>query len=148
MLRFDYRDIVVGILLAAAGVVFAGYALANYQLGTVRSMGPGMFPFALGVAQVTLGGVIAIGGLLRVGERPDLRIWTPLFVFGGIIAFGLLIKPFGLIPAVFALVLISSFAQLTFKPLRLVLLAVSACALAWAIFHAALGLPMPLFRGF
>lgn len=148
MLRFDYRDITVGILLAGGGIAFAWYALANYELGTVRRMGPGMFPFALGVVQVVLGAVIAIGGLLRSGHVPDLRFWTPLFVFGGIIAFGLLVRPFGLIPAVVALVIISAFAQLTFKPLTLLFLALAAAGMTWGIFHAALGLPMPLFAGF
>ena len=43
LLSRDYRDIIAGGLLMAAGVWMALYAQGTLDLGSVRRMGPGMF---------------------------------------------------------------------------------------------------------
>jgi len=146
MLSRDYRDIVGGLLLMAAGLAFSWYAAVSYDLGTLRRAGPGMFPMALGVVLAALGTATAIPAFFRRGSKPEIRIWTPLFVLSGVTAFSITIVPFGLLPAIVAVVVVSSFAELTIRPIRLLMLSGTLCLLAWGIFGLVLGLTVPLLR--
>ncbi|WP_312468681.1 MULTISPECIES: tripartite tricarboxylate transporter TctB family protein [Brucella] len=146
MLSRDYRDIVGGILLVALGLAFSWYAAANYELGTLRRMGPGMFPTSLGVVLAGFGLVIAIPAFFRPGVMPEIRVWTPIYVLLGVGAFALTIRPFGLIPAVLSVVVISSLAELRVKPLSLTILSTALCLIAWLVFRVGLGLPVAMFR--
>ncbi len=73
----DYRDIVGGMLVAAFGAAAALYSFAHYRLGSVVSMGPGMFPTALGGLLVVGGFLIAAGGVLRRGPAPTSSRSSP-----------------------------------------------------------------------
>ncbi len=146
MLSHDYRDIVGGTLLAVGGAAFAWYAAEYYNLGTMRRMGPGMFPMGLGVVLAILGISIVIPALLRRGTVPEIRTRTPLFVLGGVAAFALLIRPAGLFPAIIAAVVISSLADGKIRPLSLAVLCSSLCLVAWLTFSVGLGLPLHVAR--
>ena len=142
----DYRDIVGGLLLIVFGLAFTGYSAAHYALGTLRQMGPGMFPAGLGVVLALLGLLLFAGAMFRAGTVPQIRIWTPLFVLAGVVAFALSIRPLGLIPAVLAVTIISSFAELKIRPVSLGLLCLSLSLIAWVTFGLGLNLPIPMFR--
>lgn len=146
MLSHDYRDILGGVVLIAFGLAFSAYAFANYEMGTVNRMGPGMFPVALGVVLAAFGVMQAVPALFRTGKMPEIRIWTPLFVLSGVAAFALMIRPFGLLPAVLGVTLISSLAELKIRPVSLAILAGSLCLISWLIFRVGLGLPIPMYR--
>lgn len=146
MLSRDYRDIVGGLLLTAFGIAVAWYAAASYDLGTLRRMGPGMFPMALGVVLAAFGVLIAVPAFFREGTMPILRIWSPIFVLAGVAGFAILIRPFGLIPAILAVTIISSLAELKIRPVSLTILSASLCLIAWAIFRLGLRLPLPMFN--
>lgn len=146
MLSRDYRDIAGGALLIVVGLAFSFYAFANYELGTINRMGPGMFPMALGIILAAFGAMQAIPAFFRTGTMPEIRIWTPIFVLSGVAAFALMVRPFGLLPAVIAVVVISSFAELKIRPLSLLILTGSLCLMSWLIFSVGLGLPIPMFR--
>jgi Tripartite tricarboxylate transporter TctB family. len=142
----DIRDMAGGALLVVLGAGYALYALAHYQLGSVRSMGPGMFPVILGVLLAGLGSVIALPAAFRSGTAMDIRRRTPTFVLLAIAAFALLVRPFGLIPATVAVVGIAQLAERELPPLRIALLCAFAALLAWCIFGLALGLPMRMLH--
>lgn len=146
MLQRDYRDIVGGGLLTAAGLAFSWYAAESYDLGTFRRMGPGMFPMVLGVVLCVFGMALAVPAIFRWGAMPDIRVWTPLFVLSGVTAFAITIGPFGLLPAIIAVVVISSFAELRIRPFSTVMLCLALCVLAWGTFVQGLGLAIPIFR--
>lgn len=145
MLR-DYRDIAAGALLFIAGLIYAGYAAGRYELGTLRHMGPGMFPAALGVLLATFGILILLPALFRQGEQLAIRLLPPLFILAGVAAFALLIRPFGLIPAVLAVTIIASLAEREFHPVKAAALGAVLALIACLIFRVGLGLPIPLFR--
>ncbi|HRP78165.1 MAG TPA: tripartite tricarboxylate transporter TctB family protein [Aquamicrobium sp.] len=142
----DYRDIVGGALLTLSGLAFAFYAIARYDLGALRRMGPGMFPVGLGFVLALLGALLLIGALRRRGPRSEIRIWTPFFVLAGVAGFALMIRPFGLIPAIVVLTIVSSLAELKFRPASTLILTVALCLVAWLTFKVGLGLPMQMFR--
>ncbi|POF32170.1 tripartite tricarboxylate transporter TctB family protein [Roseibium marinum] len=146
MYRFDYTDLVGGMLLFFVGAGVSLVSIGNYPLGTLPRMGPGMFPAILGVVLAALGVSLALQALRRTGSRPDIRFFSPLFVLGGVTAFALTIVPFGLIPAIVAIVVISSLAELRIRPVSLVLLCLALCLMAPLVFVVGLGLPIPLIR--
>lgn len=145
MRTHDYRDMVGGLLLIAVGLFLAVHALSNYQLGTIRRMGPGMFPTMIGGLLCTFGVILLVSGWFRRGVWPELRIWSPLFVLSGVATFALLIGPFGLVPAVVGVVAVSSLAELRVKPVPLAILASVLSLMAWVVFPLGLGLAVPPF---
>lgn len=146
MLNRDYRDMAGGLLLVLAGVLVAWYARETLRLGSLTNMGPGMMPMALGCIMAGLGALIALAGYFRAGAAPEIRIWSPLFVLAGVAAFAMTINPFGLLPAVLAVTVISSLAELKVRPLTLLVLSATLCALTYLIFSVGLGLSIPLVR--
>ncbi|MCL1629938.1 MULTISPECIES: tripartite tricarboxylate transporter TctB family protein [Roseinatronobacter] len=145
MLDRDYRDIVTGLALAGFGGAAALYSLANYSLGSVSRMGPGMVPTALGAALVVFGIVIAIPALSRRGSGVHVRFRVVLVLAASIISFSLMIDSVGLVPSVFVTTVIATFAERNVKLLGAVVLAATLSLITWAIFIAGLRLPLASF---
>lgn len=144
MTKRDYRDMTAGALLLLLGVAAAWYAIENYRIGTVTRMGAGLVPLSLGVILAGLGLLIMIGGWFRKGTIPEVRILTPICVFGSIALFGLMIQPFGLLPSVLASTTLASLAEKEFRPVRIVVSGLLLCAVAWGVFVFGVGLSIPL----
>lgn len=144
MYRFDYTDLIGGALLVLTGLAVTTYSVASYPLGTFARLGPGMFPACLGGILAFLGLLLSIQSLRRKGASPDIRVFSPIFVLGGIAGFALLVVPFGLIPAIIAVTVISSLAELRLRPGSLLALCLGLSLLAPLVFKVLLGLPIPL----
>jgi hypothetical protein len=146
-----------GVIFAALGLMFAVIArgvsfgdevlLAGYTMGTPARMGPGFFPFWLGMILFALGVAISIGGFRAAhGEgRLERFHWKELFfVLMGIALFGVLLKPIGMLLAGLVLIVGASLGSHSFslhKALVVAVLLVVFCAL---VFVAGLKLPIPL----
>ncbi|MCC5986186.1 MAG: tripartite tricarboxylate transporter TctB family protein [Pararhodobacter sp.] len=137
---------VTGAVLAVGGLIFAWYSAENYDLGTFRRMGPGMFPLGLGLGLAVLGLAIAVWAPEKGVVRPDFNPLIAAKIVGSIVVFGLTVAQFGLIAAVMATVIVSSLAERPFRPLSALLLGTFLCLLAWLIFRVALGLPIHMLR--
>lgn len=153
------KDFWGGIIFAAIGLMFAIIArgvalggnvlLAGYTMGTPARMGPGFFPFWLGVILLVLGAVISATALRAApgaeGSHLERFHWKELFfVLGSICLFGVLLKPVGMLIAGMLLIMGASFGSVTFnlrKSLLLGLFLVTFCAL---VFVMGLKLPIPL----
>lgn len=146
MYKHNYTDMAGGALMIAIGATVSLIAISEYSLGSLKRMGPGMFPAGLGAILTFLGLILVIQSFGKAGERPDIRFWSPLFVLGGIAAFALIIVPFGLIPAILAITIISSFAELKVRPVSLAILCLALCILAPGVFRFGLGLQLPLIQ--
>lgn len=145
MLSRDYRDILGGALLLLTGVFMALYAMNHYQLGTLRTMGPGLFPTVIGWLLAFFGLLLSVSGFFRTGVKPEIPIVTPAIVLASILAFALIVRPFGVIPAILAVTAISSVADLKFRPVVTVVLCVVLSLVAYLIFQVGLKLPMAMF---
>ncbi|WP_040485996.1 tripartite tricarboxylate transporter TctB family protein [Lutibaculum baratangense] len=143
----DYHDIVGGLLLIAAGLFVASYAYGHYDIGSVRRMGPGMFPMGAGAILAVLGVFVALPAVFRRSDG-----WRPLYlrpaaaVCLGVISFALMVRPFGLVPAILVLNVVSSLAVRKPRPLQIAVTGIALCVVAYLIFHLALHLPLTLFR--
>ncbi|MFP5466949.1 MAG: tripartite tricarboxylate transporter TctB family protein [Gammaproteobacteria bacterium] len=116
------KDFFSGLMFTAVGGAFA-WGAREYQIGEAARMGPGYFPFALGILLAILGMVIMFKAFTSGppgGDRIGTFAWRPmLFVLGANLAFGALLAgvpalglpAFGLVIAIYALVVIASYAR-------------------------------------
>ena len=146
MLDRNYRDIFAGLLLAMAGAGAAAYALSSYTLGTISRMGPGMMPVSLGVILAAFGAMIAVPALFQTGRSVALRARPMIFLSAAVLAFALMIEPFGLVPSVMATTVIATLAETRVPVLRALLLGAAMAALTWGIFIFGLRLSIPAFE--
>jgi putative tricarboxylic transport membrane protein len=138
-------DFYAGLLFLCFGLV-AVVTARNYPMGTSRHMGPGYFPTVLGAGLVLLGLVITVRGLWSSGEALKLTSLRPLLlVCAGVLAFALLVRPLGVVPAVVALVCISSFGGEEFRLREVIISSLVLAGMVVGVFVYGLGLPYNLF---
>jgi len=146
MYQRDYRNIVSGLLLIIGGLAIALYAGLSYPLGTLRQMGPGLFPTALGCLLAIFGAFLFVPALFRPGDFPKVDGRSTVAVLAGVGVFAVLINPFGLIVAIVASTGVSSLADVRVTPKMVVVLSAVLSLLAYLIFKLTLGLPVAMFR--
>jgi hypothetical protein len=145
------HDFWTGVMFALTGGGFAGIALFQYKLGTAARMGPGYFPFVLGVILLGIGIAVLFFSVRSTAKEStvDKFHWIPLFwVLGSICLFGVMLKLTGVLFAGVALVLGSSFGSGEFKTKEIVLLAIGLTVFCAAVFVGGLKLPIPMCPGF
>ncbi|WP_353193340.1 tripartite tricarboxylate transporter TctB family protein [Pandoraea pnomenusa] len=136
-------------LVAGLAVVMIG---RNYEVGSLRSMGPGFFPVMLGVVLALIGIAIAAGAkpVQEAADesgshpefKPEWRGWICIIL--SVVAFVVLGEYFGFIPAVFAVVLISALGDRENTIGRVVLLSLAATVFGVIVFSWLLKVQMPL----
>lgn len=145
------QDFWTGVMFTTVGGAFSGIALAGYKLGTAARMGPGYFPFVLGLLLMGIGIAVLLFSL-RGSEKVtalDKFHWSPiLWVLGSIVVFGVMLKLTGVLFAGVALVVGSSLGSGEFKTKEIVLLAIGLSVFCAAVFVGGLKLPIPMCPGF
>lgn len=144
-MEVDRRDLVGGLALAVLGAAFAWGAL-DLPLGTARRMGPGYLPLVVAGIAILLGLLIAVSALGRAGRIPPIE-WRPfLGVLAGLAAFGIAVRPLGLLPAIVLAVLASATADARSRPLPALALALFLAGAAHLVFIVGLRLPLVPWR--
>lgn len=144
------RDLAAAMLLIALGGAVA-WVGAGYRIGTLGRMGPGFFPLALGLILAGLGVVLLVAPSLGEGgeDEPadgapaDPRGWG--LVVAGMAAFLLLTRHGGMVPATFALVLLSALGDRRNGLRTAVALALAMTLVGVVLFRFLLGVQIPLF---
>ena len=143
-------DFWTGVMFIGVGSLFAGIAY-NYKLGTAARMGPGYFPFYLGLILLGIGVtimILSLRGTTRGGNVAKFH-WLPLStVLGSILLFGILLKVTGVLVAGVALVIGSSLGSGEFKFKEILLLAIGLSIFCATVFVGGLKLPIPMCPGF
>lgn len=146
MPRRDHADILAGLFLVVLGLGAGLWSLMFYDIGTIRMMGPGMVPTVLGFFIAGLGALVTGGGFIRAGTMPRMPWRTLFFISLGVIAFAMTARPFGIGPAVFLSVFLSSRADREASTLHTLLLAIVLAVAGFALFRYALGVPMQFIQ--
>ena len=145
------RDLAGGALVTALGLGVTAVA-HGYRLGTLRSMGPGYFPLLLGAILIVTGGLIALGGMRRAVPHAVTRPagstdWRgAASVLAGLVAFAVLGRWGGLLPASFACVFLSALGDRRNRPAIAAALAAVMTLVALVVFHLVLRVQLPLLR--
>jgi hypothetical protein len=144
-MRVDHRDAAGGLALVGFGAALAFYSHANYALGTLRRMGPGMVPTSLGVLICIAGAIILISSLSRSTGGGERLEWRSLVgTMASLASFALLMPRLGLVPTIIIMTLLASLITRTLGLLQAFALSLALAAIAVAIFTYALNLQMPL----
>ncbi len=140
------RDYYAGALMVLTGAGAAVIA-SRYPLGTLTKMGSGFFPLVLGILLAVVGILIAAtapsGPDGAVTIRTDWRGWG--CIIGGVIAFIVLSKYAGLVPATFACVFIAALGDRDNSWKEAALLAAGITIVGTAVFAYGLRVQIPMF---
>ena len=137
-----------------AGLMFIAFGLAfmlvskNYAMGSAVRMGPAYFPTVLGGMQLLLGIVIFVRAFLSKVENgavKKLHLRPLLIILGAVVLFAVLLKPAGLVIAIFALIMVSAFGGNDFRFKEMLFLTVVLVIGSVAVFYYGLGLPFNLW---
>jgi hypothetical protein len=145
----DAKDFWSGIMFAGFGIFFMVFA-RQYDMGTAARMGPAFFPTMLGGLLLGLGVLVALKGLTaKTAGRLDRFHFKPLLlVLGAVVAFGLLLRPAGLLVSLTALVVISSLGSDEFRLRDALLLTVGLAVLVLIVFIYGLSMTVPVLPMF
>ena len=144
-MRRDWPDIWGGLALAAIGMSASAWALAHYDLGTLRRMGPGFLPTGLGALLAALGLSIALPAWRRAGAPAPVQPQTAAAVFASILIFGFGLSRFGLVGATAASVLVATLPAPRPGWMWRVLLTAAVSALTVLVFSFGLRMTLPLW---
>jgi len=153
------KDFFSGLFYLVAGGAFA-FGATNYNVGTGARMGPGYFPLLLGIMLALIGAFVMFKALTvetQDGDKIGSWAWKPLFfVIAANLTFGALLggipsigfPSFGLLVAIFALVIIASFAGDKPKMKEVIILAIILAAGSYLAFVKLLALQFPVWPAF
>ena len=153
------KDFVSGLMLMTVGGSFAWGAI-DYEIGEAARMGPGYFPFMLGVLLVILGALVTVTSFKSGppgGDKIGAIAWRPLvFILGANLLFGTLlvgipkfgIPAFGLIVAIFGLVVMAGYARQGAKLKESLILATILAVGSYLAFVKLLNLQFPVLPWF
>ncbi|CAG2148537.1 tripartite tricarboxylate transporter TctB family protein [Cupriavidus numazuensis] len=144
------KDFASGLMFILVGFGFSWVA-RGYSMGTAAKMGPGYFPFWLGVVLALLGVLVLWGSLSAKAEEDHLARWdikSLLWILGAVVLFGLMLKPLGMVLSVLVLVLVSSMASHEFNWKGAILNAIILVLISLGAFVYGINLQMPVWPAF
>jgi hypothetical protein len=141
------KDFWAGVLFAVIGIAFAVVVkVYEYPMGTASRMGPGFFPFYLGIIMAILGGAIIVESMATIGGPVGKFAWKPiLWILAAVVIFGLIAKWAGLVVAVIALVFISAYGGHEFRWKEVAITAVVLAIFSVLVFVKGLKQPFPIW---
>jgi hypothetical protein len=158
-----YRDCCGGLLLIVIGLG-AAFQAQSYHVGSLRRMGPGFFPAALGIILALAGTVLLTSAIAanapadtaaNTGQNdrqhaiaaqsryaPEWRGW--LCICLSVVAFALLAEYTGLLPATFVCVFIAALGDRDNSVRDALLLSIGMSIAGIVVFWWGLGIILPL----
>jgi len=145
--RFLTKDFLSGLMFVGFGLL-ALYFGQSLAVGTSVRMGPGYVPRMLSFILFGLGGVICLIALVNGSEAVEKPRWKPItMVTIGIVCFALLFEAAGMLPALVALVLISSLGGEEFKLGEVIGNIAVLAILCTVVFKLGLGMNISIVQG-
>ncbi|MFN3662588.1 tripartite tricarboxylate transporter TctB family protein [Yoonia sp.] len=141
----DWPDIFGGLILAAIGACAVIWAALYYDMGTLRRMGPGFFPAALGTALFPLGLIVAFPALGRPGVAPKIEPASAIAVLAAIMIFAFGLSRLGLAGATAAAVLVATIPAPRTGWVWRISLAAIVTTLTVLVFSLGLRMTLPLW---
>ena len=140
----SHQDAAAGLFLLAVAAL-ALWLGAGLPAGSLRQLGPGMFPRVLAVLVGAVGLLILLDAFLEKGAALNRWPWRgPLFILGAAIAFAFAVRPLGLVVAGPLVMIVGAFASDETRHHEAVLFGVIMTLFCVGLFKFALGLPIPV----
>ena len=146
----NQRDFGAGLMYIVIGLFFAIVA-TQYQFGTAAKMGPGYFPFWLGVLMTALGLLVlvkSLGSKATIEAIPKFNWRIIGQITGAVMLYGILLPKMGFLIAVLVLVFVSASASKEFTWKGTTINAVFLVVFTYSVFVVGLKLQFPLLPVF
>ena len=146
----NQRDFGAGIMYMVIGLFFAIMA-TNYPMGTAAKMGPGYFPFYLGILMFLLGVLVAVkafGAKAAIESIPKFNWRIMGQITGAVVLYGLLLPRLGFLIAVVVLVFVAASASREFTWKGTAINAAFLVTFTYSVFVVGLKLQFPLLPAF
>ena len=146
----NQRDFGAGIMYMVIGLFFAIMA-TNYPMGTAAKMGPGYFPFYLGILMFLLGVLVAVkafGAKAAIESIPKFNWRIMAQITGAVVLYGLLLPRLGFLIAVVVLVFVAASASREFTWKGTAINAAFLVTFTYSVFVLGLKLQFPLLPVF
>ena len=146
----NQRDFGAGIMYMVIGLFFAIMA-TNYPMGTAAKMGPGYFPFYLGILMFLLGVLVAVkafGAKAAIESIPKFNWRIMGQITGAVVLYGLLLPRMGFLIAVVVLVFVAASASREFTWKGTAINAAFLVTFTYSVFVLGLKLQFPLLPVF
>ena len=146
----NQRDFGAGIMYMVIGLFFAIMA-TNYPMGTAAKMGPGYFPFYLGILMFLLGVLVAVkafGAKAAIESIPKFNWRIMAQITGAVVLYGLLLPRMGFLIAVVVLVFVAASASREFTWKGTAINAAFLVTFTYSVFVLGLKLQFPLLPVF
>ncbi len=146
----NQRDFGAGIMYMVIGAFFAIVA-TQYPMGTAAKMGPGYFPFYLGILMFLLGLLVAVkafGAKAAIESIPKFNWRIIAQITGAVILYGLLLPRMGFLIAVVVLVFVAASASREFTWKGTLINAAFLVTFTYSVFVVGLKLQFPLLPVF
>lgn len=131
--------------------LFFTIVASNYPMGTAAKMGPGYFPFYLGILMFLLGLLVAVkafGAKAAIESIPKFNWKIMAQITGAVVLYGLLLPRLGFLIAVVVLVFVSASASKEFTWKGTALNAAFLVTFTYSVFVLGLKLQFPLLPVF
>lgn len=142
--HINWPEILAALALGALGA-FMVLEGSEFSMGSLRRMGPGYMPVAIGV--ILIGFSIAL--IIESGfaaRKPFPFSWRPvLSVCVAMLFFALAARTLGLIPATLGVVVLSAMADAPFRPLRAAVTGLVVATLGYLVFVLGLRISLDPF---
>jgi len=146
----NQKDFAAGIIYILAGAGFSLGAL-EYRMGDPARMGPGFFPFWIGILLAAVG-MATVATAFKADAIPERikkpELGTMAWILGAVILFGLLLQPMGLVFSLVVLILVSSMASHEFSWKGALANTVFLILFSTGVFIKGISLQMPLWPSF
>ena len=146
----NQRDFGAGVMYIVIGLFFTIMA-TQYPMGTAAKMGPGYFPFFLGILMALLGLLVLVKSLsakAAIESIPKFNWKIIAQITGSVVLYGLLLPRLGFLIAVVVLVLVSASASKEFTWKGSLINAGFLVAFTYTVFVLGLKLQFPLLPAF
>lgn len=146
----NQRDFGAGIMYMVIGLFFTIVA-TQYPMGTAAKMGPGYFPFCLGILMTVLGLLVlvqSLGAKAAIEKIPKFNWKIIAQITGSVVLYGLLLPRMGFLVAVVVLVLVSASASKEFTWKGSLINAAFLVTFTYSVFVVGLKLQFPLLPVF
>ena len=146
----NQRDFGAGVMYMVIGLFFSIVA-TNYSMGTAAKMGPGYFPFYLGILMFLLGLLVAVKAFsakAAIEAIPKFNWKIIAQITGAVVLYGLLLPRLGFLIAVVVLVFVSASASREFTWKGTALNAAFLVTFTYSVFVVGLKLQFPLLPVF
>ncbi|MCU0595761.1 MAG: tripartite tricarboxylate transporter TctB family protein [Desulfobacterota bacterium] len=147
---FHPKDFLTGLLFLFFGAA-AMMLSRGLTIGTAAKMGPGYFPFALGLFLAVLGAVLLWRSLRRAKDSkswPAVQLKPLAIVLLSVFLFSQIFRPFGLLLSTALLVVMVSKASHEFRWREALANAAALVVIVWAVFVYFLKFQIPVWPAF